>query len=300
MDEETQKKYLEAGRIAAKTLDYGASLIRSGEVIRVVLDKIEEKIVELGGLPAFPVQISLNKVAAHSCADPEDDKVFVKDDLCKLDVGVHIDGYVADTAKTVYLGEKEELKELVEASRNALSAALKIIKPGVTLGEIGLAIQNEIQKKGFSPIRNLSGHGLARYKIHTAPTIPNVDTGDKTTLKENEVIAVEPFATTGKGVIYETERANLFSVIQEKPIRSPYARELLKIIKEYNGLPFTTRWLTKKIPEIKVNFGIKELLNQKIIRAYPELPEQDGGLVSQAEHTVIVREKPIITTLLEE
>ena len=288
------EKYIEAGKIAKEVREYGASLIKVGASMLEVLDAIEDKIYKLCAKPAFPAQISLNHVAAHDCADPNDDRVFKEGDVAKLDVGVHVDGYVADTATTVDLGDN---KELLLAAKEALDAAISVIKPGVTLGEIGAQIHTAITKRGFSPIRNLSGHGLGKYIIHGPPTIPNYATGDKTQLKEDQVIAIEPFATDGAGMIYETDYSNIFMQVNNKNVRSPYARKVLKKIYEYEGLPFTTRWLTKDMSEAAVKFGLKELLQNNIIKNYPALPDKNKGLVAQFEHTVIVKDKPIVTTL---
>ena len=294
MEKEILDKYIKAGKIASEAREYGKSLIKVGASLLEVSDKIEKKILELGGKLAFPAQISLNDVAAHNCADPDDKTTFKKGDLCKLDIGVHIDGYVADTACSVDLGDNNDL---VKASEDALNEALKIIKPGVTLAEIGETIKNAISKYNLSPIKNLSGHGLDRFVIHGPPTIPNFNTHDDTKLEEDQVIAIEPFATDGMGMIYEGDRANIFSLIEKKPVRSNITREILKEIEQFEGLPFTTRWLTKKFPLFKVNFALRELLQIESIRKYPPLPEKNHGLVSQAEHTIIVKDKPIITTL---
>jgi methionyl aminopeptidase len=293
MDKEILDKYIKAGKIAKEVRDYGASLIKVGASLLDVSDNIDKKIFELGAKPAFPAQISINDVAAHNCADPEDITLFNEGDICKLDIGVHIDGYVADTAVTVDLGDNEDL---VKASQEALKNALKIVKPGVTLSEIGKKIQDSIKKYGYSPVKNLSGHGLSRFVIHGPPTIPNFDTHDDTPLEEDQVIAIEPFATNGGGMIYESDRANIFSLVDKKTPRSPISRNVLKEIETFENLPFTTRWLAKKFPLFKVNFALRELLQLGIIRKYPPLPEKSHGLVSQAEHTLIVRDKPIITT----
>ena len=294
MEKEILDKYVKAGKIASEAREYGKGLIKKGASLLEVSDKIEKKIIELGGKLAFPVQISINDVAAHNCADPDEITLFNEGDVCKLDIGVHVDGYVADTAYTVDLGEHEDL---VRASQEALTEALKLIKPGVTLAEIGQRIRDSITKYGFAPIKNLSGHGLERYVIHGPPTIPNFNTQDDEPLQEDQVIAIEPFATTGAGMIYESEKANIFMLKEKKPVRSPITRAVLKEIEQYEGLPFTTRWLTKKFPLFKVNFALRELLQVEAIRKYPPLPEKNHGLVSQAEHTVIVKDKPIITTL---
>ena len=124
----------------------------------------------------------------------------------------------------------------------------------------------------------------------------NFDTGDKTILEKGMVIAIEPFASTGAGVIYESSSANIFSVVNKKPVRNIITREILKEIEKYRNMPFTTRWLTRKFPEPKVNFALRELQHMNIIRSYPPLPDERKGYVSQAEHTIIVDDEPIVTT----
>lgn len=291
MDKEIEEKYIEAGSIASAAREFGKERIIIGASLLKVSDEVEEKIKSIGGVPAFPVQISLNNIAAHYCAEPDDDIVFKKGDLVKLDIGVHVDGYVADTAVTIDLGDN---KELVDASRNALFEALKLATPGRRVSEIGKAIHYEITKLGFSPIKNLSGHSVGRFIIHGPPQIPNYETGENVVLEEGMIIAIEPFASKGIGMIHETENANIFMVVDKKPVRSMITREVLKEISTYNGLPFTTRWLAKKFPLLKVRLALRELLNVGVIRAFPPLP--DKGLVSQCEHTVIVKDVPIVTT----
>jgi len=298
MDKETFDAYVKAGRIAAMARDYGRSLIKIGASLLEVTEKIEQKILALGGDFAFPPQISLNDIAAHYCAAPDDKTVFKQGDVVKLDIGVHINGFVGDTALTVMLSKDEKLNLLREASREALNSALKIIKPGITLSEIGRIIHAEITKRGFAPIRNLSGHGLDKFIIHDKPSIPNFDTGSNEELVEDQVIAIEPFASTGAGIIYESSNPTIYSIKERKPVRSPMTRAVLKDLEAYNGLPFTLRWIVKKHGLGKTSFALRELKNTGILKEYPPLPDKAHGLVSQAEHTVIVRDKPVITTLI--
>ena len=290
---DADEKYIEAGKIAGTALKYGAALIKVNASIFDVTEKVEQKILDEGGEFAFPPQISMNDIAAHYCAHPTDELRFSQGDLAKLDVGVMIDGYIGDTAASVDLGGHEKL---VEASRKALDNALEQIRPGVTLSEIGRTIKDTISSYGFSPVRNLSGHGLNRYMFHDKPSIPNFDTGDKTQLKKGQVIAIEPFASNGAGIIYESSNATVFSQVAHKPVRNPLTRDILKAIESYKNMPFTTRWLGRKFPIPKVNYALRDLQQQGIIYAYPPLPDQAHGFVSQAEHTVIVDDTPIVTT----
>ena len=231
MEQEEIEKLKKAGRIAAQALEYGKGLIKKDASLLEVCDKIEEKVLELGGNLAFPVQISCNHLAAHYCPD-EDDKIIFSDQVVCLDVGVHVDGFIGDNAVTVNLSGKNE--DLVKASREALENAIKTIKVGVTLGEIGKTIQNTIQKYGFSPVRNLSGHGLGKYEQHTKPSIPNFDNGDNTKIEKEMVFAIEPFASTGAGIVQDSGTATVFSLENKKPVRNVITRQVLKEIESYN------------------------------------------------------------------
>ncbi len=290
---ENLEKWRKAGEIAAKALAYGKSLIKKNASLLEVSDLIEKRIKELGGEPAFPVQISCDNVAAHYCADSDEKTVF-KNQVASLDIGVHIDGCIGDCACTVDLSNN--YRNLVKASEDALKAAIGITGAGVELREIGKAIQEVITSYGFAPIKNLSGHGLSLYNIHDFPTIPNYDNKDATKLEKDTIIAIEPFATTGIGLIQETERANIFSFIEKKPVRSPAAREIFAEIQKYEGLPFTTRWLISKFPSFKLNLALRELARAGCIREFPPLTEKARGIVSQAEHTLYIGDKTEVLT----
>ncbi len=280
--------YKKAGKLARDALNHGLSMIKPGVKIVNVLDEVENYIIRNGGGIAFPAQISLNDIAAHQCS--VDSEEVIGKDLIKLDVGAHVNGFIGDNARTVSLNGREDL---VEASDAALDAALSVIKPGVTIGEVGRVIQREIEKRGFKPVRNLSGHGLARFKVHTSPSMPNFDTKDDTVLEEGMVVAIEPFASEGSGIVQESGNATVYSLVNKKPVRSMITRNVLKDLDE---LPFTTRWLIKKYGEGRVNFAIRELEQKDLIRSHPPLRDTSKGLVSQSEHTVYVADEPIILT----
>ncbi len=297
MDQETLQKYVDAGRIASEALHYGRSLIVKGAKVIEILDKVEKKIEELGGEPAFPAQISLNEFAAHSCSDLNDETVL-SDQIVKLDVGVHLDGFIADNALTVDLSG--EYSDLVKASREALNNALKVIKPGVALKEIGGVIHETITSYGFAPVKNLSGHGLDEYQIHTRPSVPNFDNGNENVLEEGDVVAIEPFASTGAGIVQESSPATVFTLTKDSGVRDPISRKILIELKKNNGLPFAKRWLERKFTTPKTNFALRMLKKAECIEEHPPLFDQNRGMVSQAEHTVIVLEEPVVTTWYEE
>jgi methionyl aminopeptidase len=289
MNDEIFDKYRDAGALAAKILHRGEKGIRTGASYLELVESIEEQVKEEGAALAFPLNLSLNEDAAHDTASPGDPRVFARGDVAKLDLGIQIDGYIADTATTIDLGNNSLL---LEASQWALEAAIKEVRPGTTAGMLGAAIQQEIECRGYRPISNLTGHGLDQYILHRPPTIPNVAVNGGVVLEEGMVFAIEPFATTGSGHVGERNRKEIYSQISQKPVRIPAARAILNKVKERNGLPFARRWLNEKNQDITLS----ALVRDRILHVYPVLSDIPGSLVSQHEHTVIVTSDGCIVT----
>ncbi|MFP4654909.1 MAG: type II methionyl aminopeptidase [Methanohalobium sp.] len=283
-DEEITQKYMEAGDILSKVREEVKNRVKKGESLLEVANQVEKTIVDLGGQPAFPCNISRNDEAAHATPSIDDDSVF-DDDMVKLDMGVHVDGYIADSAVTVDLSGNNDL---VKASEDALYAAIDVIKSGVNTAEIGSVIEDTITGYGFKPVVNLTGHGLDRYIAHASPSIPNRHVDQGVVLNEGDIIAIEPFATDGAGKIGNGPWAEIYSVIGKKSVRLPAARKLMKELEKYRTLPFAKRWL--KSSANSIDFSLLQLEKAGAIRSYPVLKEIEGGLVSQAEHSVIVTE----------
>jgi len=287
------ESYRKAGKIAAEVLQYGKTLIKKGNKVLDACNEIDKKIFELGAEPAFPAQISMNDIAAHFCPEDDDEQVFEDQVVC-LDVGVHVDGYIGDNALSIDLSGNNS--ELVQASRDALNAAIESVKANKSLGEIGKAIEETITSAGFQPVRNLSGHGLDLYNIHDTPQIPNFNTEDPTKLEKETVIAIEPFATTGSGMINEKGDASVFTLTGKKSVRVGFVRNIQKEIESYQGLPFTTRWLTQKFSQAQVKFALNQLKQLSVLHEYPPLVERSEGLVSQAEHSLYIGDEIEILT----
>jgi methionyl aminopeptidase len=289
MNDEIFEKYLTAGRIAAKILNDGAQSIRPDSSYLDLVESIEARVQEEGVELAFPLNVSLNEDAAHDTASAGDTRVFSRGDVVKLDLGVQVDGYIADTATTIDLGTNSLL---LQASEQALEAAIRTIKPGVAAGALGTAIQSEIESRGYRPIGNLTGHGLDRYGLHRSPTIPNIRNMSGPRLEEGMVFAIEPFATTGTGRVGEKTRKEIYSQVSQKPVRIPAARTILDTVKNRKSLPFARRWL----PDRKLDIALPALVRSGILHAYPVLADIPGALVSQHEHTVIVTADGCIVT----
>ncbi len=280
------EKWIEAGKIAKKAKEIAKKEVKVGALYLDVAEAIEEFIKENADL-AFPVNISVNEVAAHDTPKIRDGRSFKEGDLVKVDIGVLLDGAIADTAVTIDLGNHDEL---VKAAEEALEAAIKVIRPGITLGEIGKAIEDAIRKRGYKPIANLTGHSIEEYKLHAGLSIPNVNNGSSTVIEEGTVVAIEPFATDGLGYVVESKESQIYSLENEMPVRLPAEKKIVEFAKKRKGLPFCKRWL--KMPD----FYFANLVRKGILHNYPILVEKGRGLVSQFEHTVIVEEKPKVIT----
>ncbi len=300
MDPILLQKCTPAGKIASQVRrEAAAKLAVPGTSFLQTMDYAEKRILELGGQIAW-AQMAVNDVAAHFCPAEEDTQVSQEGDIIKVDVGVHQDGYIADNAMTVVVGKAQEYRDMVKAAQNALKAAIKLVRPGTQLWELGEAQSSEAEALGFKIVRNLSGHNLEPYIVHGGITIPSYNTKDKTELQEGWQIAIEPFVTDGDGLIRNKGDATIFMVEKEKGVRSPYARKILEEVRPQNGLPFTTRWLTRKLGRGATALGLRELQQQGIVRPYPPLAEVAGGMVTQFEHSMIVQDKPIVYTRHED
>lgn len=273
--------YIGAGKIASRILAKGAGEIRAGASYLGAVERIEGMVRDAGAGLAFPLNVSVNEDAAHDTASSGDGRLFSPGDVVKIDLGVHLDGYIADTAATVDLGDHPLL---VEASQAGLARAISLVRPGVSVGELGTAIHAEIESRGYRPVANLTGHGLGRYMIHTPPNIPNIRLNGGAVLEEGMVFAIEPFASTGTGQVNEKHRTEIFQQLAARPVRLPSARRILDDIRPRRGLPFSRRWLSELRPDV----ALSALLRAQVIRAYPVLSDVPGSLVSQAEHTMIV------------
>lgn len=288
------KETIKAGEIAQEVKKYARTLIKKDVPLLEIAEKIEEKINELGGKPAFPTNLSINDVAAHYT--PSHDDETKAHGLLKIDLGVHVDGYIADTAFSLDLEDDEENKKLIKAAEHALENAIKVSVHDIEINQIGKAIQTTIESYDFNPIVNLSGHSIERYELHSGITIPNIDDGRDYVLEEG-TYAIEPFSTTGGGKVYDGRPSGIYVLQDSKNVRSPIAREVLEyIMEEYKTLPFCSRWLVKKFGT-KALLGLKQLQANGNLHHFDQLTEASHGKVAQAEHTIMVeKNKTQITT----
>lgn len=295
MDEEEFETYKESGKLAAKARDEAAEMAEPGEKLLNLAEKVEEIIKEGGGKSAFPCNLSIDEKAAHYSPPADDETELEEGDLLKIDVGAHIDGYIADTARTVCVGK--ESNEMVMAVEEVLEKAIEFVESGVKVGEIGAKIEEEAEKREYRPISNLTGHTLERWSLHGGISVPNVDKDVDDELEEGDVVALEPFLTDGAGEVEDSPEVYIFQYLGNQGVSGRMARQTLrKIADEYGKLPFAERWLTRDLSRIRLQVTLRELLDSKSVRPYYVLTEAEGGMVTQAEHTMILTEDGVEVT----
>ncbi|MDH2906479.1 MAG: type II methionyl aminopeptidase [Candidatus Nitrosotalea sp.] len=291
--------YIDAGKIASEVRENARRKNHVGSTLEEICNSIEKEIASKGGKCAFPVNVSLNEIAAHYTAEPND-KTIVKDtDLLKIDLGVQINGYIADTAVTVCYDPKYDY--LVLAAESALKEAMSIIRAGTKSSDVGKAIENTTKQMGGIPIANLSGHSLEQYTIHAGKSVPNIWSIGSFSFQSTEAYACEPFVTTpdGSGFVREGKIRNIFSLVTRKRTKDEDANKMIDFIwKKFNMLPFALRWFIPEYDEKTARYLLEILIKNKVVRSYPILVESKGERVAQAEHTFIPQENSVLVTTI--
>ena len=288
-DEEALEKFRLSGKILRNTREEMKLFVRENMPIVQVCEKAEKLIREKGGKPAFPCNVSINEVAAHYTSPPNDERRIPEKTIVKVDIGVHVDGYVTDTAFTACFNP--EYKSMADAAEHALKVAIANIHPEMATSKIGGIIEKDIKNRGFKPIANLTGHSVGRYLIHAGTSIPNVAQFSLTKVKAGEVYAIEPFVTLPEAVgrVEDGSEIAIFRLVKAKSVKNPYAKQLLKHIENnFKTLPFAERWLKGVVPKEQHREAFKELLASKTLMGYPIFVEVSRKPVAQAEHTVLI------------
>ena len=193
----------EAGRITTAALDAMAAHLAEG-ITTAELDEVASAVLDQNGARSAPamvygfpgtVLISVNDEIVHGIPGR---RVLRRGDLVSLDVTIEKNGYVADAARSVIVGEGSmQARQLVEAAESALRLALAVARAGARVNEIGRAVQREVRRHGFSVVRGLCGHGVGR-TIHEPPEVPNTyDRFQRDVLTEGLVLTIEPMISAG-------------------------------------------------------------------------------------------------------
>lgn len=293
MEQQEIESYRKAGKISVEVKTFARKLVKPGIPLLEIAEKIEAQIEKLGGELGFPVNLSLNEIAAHYT--PKIDDKTLAQGLLKIDMGVSIKGYIADTAFSLDLSEDSQFKDMIKLNEQVLENALSKLNTESKVKDVGKAIQKKVEGSGFTVIKNLSGHSLDKDEIHAGLTISNYENENTISLKDM-AFAIEPFLTRGVGEVYEGKPSEIFMLQQEKPVRDKDARELLRFIKQnYKTRPFCKRWLEKKGFK-KLGFILPLLVQQNTLHNFPLLIEKSKKPVSQAEHTILITDKVEVIT----
>lgn len=285
---EIKEKLIMAGKIGRDALEYGKTLAEPGALLIDIADSIEKFISENGGKPSFPVNLSVNNEAAHYTPCIGDRKKLMTGDVLKMDVGAQVDGYLSDNAATVEVGNTGRYTDLIESTRDALNRAIRKLRPGVRIRDIGAEIGITIESYGFKPVRNLGGHGINRYDLHSSIFIPNFDDGNGDTIRPDMTIAIEPFASTGSGMIHHASGGNIYILDSPKIDREEI------IYRNFNTVPFAERWLAGLVPDPQKY--LREMMKKRQVSHFPVLKEHRGSVIAQSEHTIIVGSDGITVT----
>ncbi|MBD3405475.1 MAG: type II methionyl aminopeptidase [Candidatus Lokiarchaeota archaeon] len=285
--------HVKAGKIAARVRDEICAILEPESKIFTLCTLAEKKILEYGGQPAFPCTISQNHYTAHYTSPIGDPTVLSPDAMVKVDIGVHVEGYIVDTARTIDLSG--DLEGFAIATDDALQEAIRVMRPGTSLGEIGKVIEKVIKTYGLKPIKNLFGHSIERYRLHAGKSVPNVKTRTSETVEIGECYAIEPYATNGVGSVIDSDLIYIFSNIpKDEPLTGETEKLRLHLRKQYGPFPFTSRWIGTKSKDIDIFQSLLELIKHKYLEKYPVQITKKGRPSSQSEHTVFISEDETI------
>ncbi|KAK6203292.1 methionine aminopeptidase 2 [Scheffersomyces amazonensis] len=257
----------------------------------------------------FPTGLSLNHVAAHYTPNSGDKLILGKDDLMKVDIGVHVNGRICDSAFTMTFNEDGKYDAIMKAVKEATNTGIKEAGIDVRLNDIGASIQEvmesyEMELNGktypIKCIRNLNGHNIGDYIIHSGKTVPIVPNGDMTKMEEGETFAIETFGSTGNGyVLPEGECSHYARNVDTEHINPPSksAKELLdRINSNFGTLPWCRRYL-ERTGEEKYLFALNQLVRAGIVEEYPPIVDIKGSYTAQYEHTILLHphKKEVVT-----
>lgn len=260
--------YRQAAETHRQVRQWAQGWIKPGMALTEIANGIEDSVRALVGHSGleegdaivagmgFPLGLNLNDVAAHYSPNAGNKMVFGQEDVMKIDIGVHINGRIVDSAFTMAFEPKYD--PLLEAVKAATNTGIREAGIDARLGEIGAAIQEtmesyEMELDGttypIKAIRNLNGHTIHHYSIHGDKSVPIVKSNDQTKMEEGDVFAIETFGSTGNGYVRDQGEVSHYALMQDAPkvdLRLSSAKSLLSTIKKnFSTLPFCRRYLDR-------------------------------------------------------
>ncbi|KIW74624.1 methionine aminopeptidase 2-1 [Fonsecaea pedrosoi CBS 271.37] len=313
-DDSFLQNYRKAAEAHRQTRQWVQECVKPGHTLLEVAEGIENSVRALLGhtglepgdsLKAgmgFPTGLCLNNQVAHYTPSPgQKDVVLQQDDILTVDFGVHINGWIVDSAFTMAFDHTHD--DLLAAVKDATNTGIKTAGVDVRISDVSAAIQEameshevEIRGKTFpvKPVRNLSAHDIKQYRIHGGKSIPFVKNSDQTKMEEGEVFAIETFGTTGRGYVVDDVGVYGYGLNHDAPLSTPLslasARRLHRTIRENFGtIPFCRRYLERLGVE-RYLAGMNSLVSNGIVECYLPLMDTPGSYSAQFEHTILLRE----------
>ncbi|KAI6713114.1 hypothetical protein PZA11_003744 [Diplocarpon coronariae] len=311
MNNDFLQEYRQGAEIHRQVRQYAARNIKPGQSLTEIAEGIEDSVRALTGHPgleegdnikggiAFPTGVNLDHIAAHYSPNAGNKTILSKDNVMKVDFGVHINGRIVDSAFTMSFDPMYD--NLLEAVKQGTNTGIREAGIDARLGEIGTAIQEtmesyEVEINGIAfpvkCIRNLNGHDIRQWQIHGGKSVPIVKSTDQTKMEEGEVFAIETFGSTGNGYVrddLETSHYAKRADAPNVPLRIDSAKKLLNVInKNFGTLPFCRRYLDR-LGQDKYLLALNSLVSNNIVEAYPPLVDKKGSYTAQFEHTVVLR-----------
>ncbi|KAL8658519.1 MAG: hypothetical protein Q9226_000932 [Calogaya cf. arnoldii] len=305
------EEYRHGAEVHRQVRQWAQMNIKPGQSLTEIAEGIEDGVRALtghqgleegdnlkGGM-GFPTGLSLNHCAAHFTPNAGNKTILQKEDVLKVDFGVHINGRIVDSAFTMAFDPVYD--NLLAAAKDATNAGVREAGIDVRMSDIGAAIQEAMesyemelggQTLPVKCIRNLNGHDIIQYSIHGRKSVPIVKGGDQTKMDEGETFAIETFGSTGKGYVRDDMETSHYAKKADAPnvpLRVSSARTLLSSIsKNFGTLPFCRRYLDRLGHE-KYLLGLNNLVSNGIVEAYPPLCDVKGSHTAQFEHTILLR-----------
>jgi len=294
-EQEEVEKIMKAGRIVRAVREAAPMMVFEGARAIDICNGVEAEVRRLGGEPAFPCNVSIDEVGAHYTSPPGDETVIPPMSLVKVDIGAHVDGFLADSAVTVSVGSEHE--EMIGVAEDALARAIQAVRVSGMVSDVGVVVEKYVRSMGFKPIRNLTGHQISQYTVHAGVSIPNVNEGLEGfggRFQPWSIYALEPFVTLpeARGVIQEGRLGNILHLAKLKKPKDPGQRALFEhIYGKYRTLPFARRWLVGA-PRAEAEGA---MLASRALYEYPTLVEASHMPIAQAEHTLLTTDREVLT-----
>jgi curved DNA binding protein len=283
-----------AGASVAEICEFGDKEL-DAELAKVYAKKKMEKGI------AFPTCVSANEIAGHYSPLKSETTTLKDGDLVKIDLGVHIDGFIAVAAHTVVVGGQAvdgKKADVVLAAYNALQGALRTMKPGNTNYDVTDVIGQVAESYKCQPLEGVLSHELKKHLLDGNNVIINKATFDQKVEEHefnlNEVFGLDVFVSTGEGKTKETEYR---STIYKRAIERTYTLKLkasrafyAEAVDKYPTMAFTLRSFAD---ETSAKLGVSEAVKHDLFHAYPVLTEKAGEFIAHFKYTVAIMKNGI-------